>query len=235
MNLVSNAIKFTPKGEVVVRVEAGSSDLAFGRGPGVKATKPDPATPTLTLSRIRRTRYASLLRLRHRHRHRPGEIGEDLRPVHPGRLLDHAGASAAPGLGLAISQRLVNLMGGHIRVESQPGKGSTFHFTLTLPIAEQADDEGEATAADQDVFRDLPALVIGESATSRKILQQTLASWSMRVDEAPDVPTGLAKIHAGGGGRPGLSAGAGRCRHAGHRRLHAGRLACSRTRGWPDR
>ena len=100
------------------------------------------------------------------------------------------------GLGLAISQRLVNLMGGHIRVESQPGKGSTFHFTLTLPIAEQADDEGEATAGDQDIFRGLPALVIGESATSRKILQQTLASWLMQVDEAPDVPSGLAKIHA---------------------------------------
>ena len=106
-----------------------------------------------------------------------------------------AGDSAAPALGLAISQRLVNLMGGHIRVESQPGKGSTFHFTLALPIAEQAEDEGEVTAGDQDIFRGLPALVIGESATSRKILQQTLASWLMQVDEAPDVPSGLTKIH----------------------------------------
>ena len=100
------------------------------------------------------------------------------------------------GLGLAISQRLVNLMGGHIRVESQPGKGSTFHFTLTLPIAEQAENDDEVTAADQDIFRGLPALVIGESATSRKILQQTLSSWLMQVDEAADVPSGLAKIHA---------------------------------------
>ena len=86
-------------------------------------------------------------------------------------------------------------MGGHIQVESQPGMGSTFRFTLALPIAESASGDDEVTAIDRDIFRHLPALVIGENATSRKILQQTLASWSIQADEAPDVPTGLTKIH----------------------------------------
>ena len=168
MNLVNNAIKFTPKGEVVVQVAveqrtAEAVSLRFSvsdTGIGIAPEKLEKIFAPFTQADSSTSRRFG-----------------------------------GTGLGLAISQRLVNLMGGHIRVESQPGEGSTFHFTLTLPIAEQADDEGEVTAADQDIFRGLPALVIGESATSRKILQQTLASWLMQVDEAPDVPSGLAKIH----------------------------------------
>jgi two-component system sensor histidine kinase/response regulator len=168
MNLVSNAIKFTPKGEVVVQaaVEQRTAEAVSLRfsvsdtGIGIAPEKVEKIFAPFTQADSSTTRRFG-----------------------------------GTGLGLAISQRLVNLMGGHIRVESQPGEGSTFHFTLTLPIAEQADDEDEVTAGDQEIFRGLPALVIGESATSRKILQQTLASWLMQADEAPDVPSGLTKIH----------------------------------------
>jgi PAS domain S-box-containing protein len=168
MNLVNNAIKFTPKGEVVVQVSieqrtAEAVSLRFSvsdTGIGIAPEKLEKIFAPFTQADSSTSRRFG-----------------------------------GTGLGLAISQRLVNLMGGHIQVESEPGKGSTFHFTLTLPIAEQADDEGEVTAGDQDIFRGLPALVIGESATSRKILQQTLASWLLQVDEAPDVPTGLTKVH----------------------------------------
>jgi PAS domain S-box-containing protein len=167
MNLVNNAIKFTPKGEVVVQVAveqqtAGAVSLRFSvsdTGIGIAPEK---------LKAI----FAPFIQADSSTTRRFG----------------------GTGLGLAISQRLVNLMGGQIHVESRLGKGSTFYFTVTLPVGEPIDEE-DATAADQDVFRDLPAIVIGESATSRKILQQTLASWLMRVDEASDVPSGLAKIH----------------------------------------
>ena len=168
MNLVNNAIKFTPKGEVVVltAVEQQTAEAVSLRfsvsdtGIGIAPEKLDTIFAPFTQADSSTTRRFG-----------------------------------GTGLGLAISQRLVNLMGGLIQVESQPGKGSTFHFTITLPLGEPRREEAEVTAADQDIFCDLPALVIGESATSRKILQQTLASWSMRVDEASDVPSGLAKIH----------------------------------------
>jgi len=52
------------------------------------------------------------------------------------------------GLGLAISKRIVEQMGGEIRVESPPGTGATFHFTLTLPIADVSDLGGGDSPAD---------------------------------------------------------------------------------------
>ena len=167
LNLVNNAIKFTSKGEVVVRValeqrtvEAVSLRFSVSdTGIGIAPEKWESIFAPFTQADSSTTRRFG-----------------------------------GTGLGLAISQRLVNLMGGQIRVDSQPGEGSTFFFTLTLPIAEHADD-GEATPAGQDLLHGLRALVIGVSATSRKILQKTLAGWRMQVDEAPDVSSGLAKIH----------------------------------------
>ncbi len=200
MNLLSNAIKFTSKGEVVVRVGAPG----FGLGPsGLGLGSQDPKPKTQNLSPKTQAPTSADPSAACRVQFSVSDTGMGIAPEKLEKLFapfTQADSSTTrrfggTGLGLAISQRLVNLMGGHIQVESQPGRGSTFHFTLTLPIAEQVDDEVDAAAGDQDLFRGLPALVIGESATSRKILRQTLASWWMRVDEAPDVPTALTKIH----------------------------------------
>jgi len=98
------------------------------------------------------------------------------------------------GLGLTISQRLVDAMGGDIGVDSELGQGSTFWFTLPLGLAPEA--EGTALEPSEDLLPGLRVLVVDDNATNRLILVEQLSSWLMVVEAVEDAETALARLHS---------------------------------------
>ncbi|MBP4050494.1 response regulator [Chromobacterium violaceum] len=148
-NLVGNAIKFTESGHVLAKVDrAGESDAGVTCRISVKDT------------------------------------GIGIAPDQQKRLFkpfSQADSSTTrrfggTGLGLVISQRLVGMMGGRIELESEPGSGSEFHFTLTLPRAL----DSQLCPPAEDVAR-MRVLVLDDNVTNLEILEQQLASWHCRV------------------------------------------------------
>ena len=83
------------------------------------------------------------------------------------------------GLGLTISTRLVGMMGGRIWVESEPGRGTRFHFTARLGVAD-AQSIKIRTIARREMLQGVKVLVVDDNRTNRRILEGMLKRWEMK-------------------------------------------------------
>jgi CheY-like chemotaxis protein len=105
------------------------------------------------------------------------------------------------GLGLTISAQLAAMMGGGIRVESEPGEGST--FSVTARFAGPAGAGAPEPEPKAVRLRDVPVLVVDDNATNRRILEEMLHSWDMRPHAVAGGDAALAALaEARAAGRP---------------------------------
>ena len=164
VNLVGNAIKFTHQGEVVVRMSLDTQDDCTAT---VRLAIADTGIgiPSDRLSIL----FAPFTQV----------DGSTTRKY------------GGTGLGLAICKQLVDLMGGQIGVESEPGKGSTFWFTAVLAKQINRGLSAEKPLAD---FRDVNVLVVDDHPTNRLLLTTLLGSWGCRFAEADSGEAGLAQL-----------------------------------------
>jgi len=160
LNLVGNAIKFTERGEIVVRIEPGEGE------DGVYFSVRD------TGIGIPHNKLAAIFA--------PFEQEDSSTTRRFG----------GTGLGLSISQKLVEMMGGSIRVDSTPGGGSNFSFNIKLPAMASAVPR-HAPLPRVDGLR---ALVVDDSAINRTILCEMLAGWGVIPDQAAGGESALAAI-----------------------------------------
>ncbi|MEK7799434.1 MAG: ATP-binding protein, partial [Acidobacteriota bacterium] len=172
INLVGNAIKFTERGEVVVKVE---SDVVSRDQVHLRFAVID------TGIGIPRDKH--------------GSIFEAFTQADGSTTRKYGGT----GLGLTISSQLVEMMGGRIGVDSDVGRGSTFHFTARFGLQEGRTHVREPLPPEE--LQGLPVLVVDDNATNRRIMEELFRGWRMKPTVADGGEAALATLKKAARGR----------------------------------
>jgi CheY-like chemotaxis protein len=172
LNLLANAVKFTPEGEVVVTVNAAAPcaddavEITFAvRDTGIGLT-------------------AEGL----------GKLFQSFSQADSSTTRKYGGT----GLGLAISKRLAELMGGSMWAESEgPGKGSIFRFSIRAPIADSGAETRRDLGGTHPALAGRKLLVVDDNATNRRIVALQTRRWGMEVRDTASAQQALDWLAGG--------------------------------------
>ncbi|MDX2231532.1 MAG: PAS domain S-box protein [Leptolyngbyaceae cyanobacterium bins.349] len=184
INLIGNAIKFTPAGHVSLRIRQIADSREIGEPERAEVTQAIPQSALTLAFEVEDTGPGI----------DPAELESLFEPfIQSGnRQISQEGT----GLGLPISRQFVQLMGGELTVCSQLGVGSTFAFTIAVNLTSEIDAPTPAAprhilglAHDQVPYR---ILVVEDNDTNRQLLVQLLESIGFAVQEAAEGQTAIA-------------------------------------------
>jgi PAS domain S-box-containing protein len=168
LNLVGNAIKFTSEGEIALRVQADSQS---GRDSMLHFTVSDTGI---------------------------GIAPEQLKAIFDPFIQADTSTTrkyGGTGLGLTISNRIIELMNGKMWVESEVGQGTQFHFTVQLEATDSKPIQ-LGTIASPEILRHVKVLVVDDNRTNRRILEGLLNRWEMKTTCVPSGVEALAQLSA---------------------------------------
>ncbi|HIK10048.1 MAG TPA: response regulator [Oscillatoriaceae cyanobacterium M33_DOE_052] len=173
LNLAGNAIKFTDRGEISIRVTLGDPSILASNVPLMLNGAADSRELSIPLCFAVRDTGIGIA---------PGDqqkLFQSFSQVDPSMTRKYGGT----GLGLAICKQLVELMGGKIDVESEPGVGSTFWFVV--PFGKHL----------EDTFSGCRLLAVSPDQANRQLLKMLAENWGMEVIEATHGLEALKLLH----------------------------------------
>lgn len=170
-NLVGNAFKFTEHGEIVLKARLTEDDSSSTYSHGGKSDEINyllSCTVTDTGIGIPKDKQAMLF--------------DAFSQADSSTTRQYGGT----GLGLSITRQLCELMGGDIHVESEPGVGSCFMFSIKLKTSHQS----QAVIPDTDISK-LHILVVDDNESNREVLRGQLELWGAKVSTAVDAKSAI--------------------------------------------